>query len=131
MAEVPEEERVYIREAAHLLDRKMATVRKWESLGVLPKHLLPKRDNRGWRYWSREQVSQINDWVQSTDRRPGKGLPYWKPTEKQVAEAMRKMRRPRKPTEEEVAQAMKEMTRPTRSSKIRKTTIAAVSFPIR
>jgi hypothetical protein len=114
-----EDQRVYIKEAAGLLNREMGTLRKWEYSGILPKHLAPKRGVRGWRYWTPKQIDDLKDWLEATDRRSGKGLPYWNPTEEQVAEAMRKMRRPKKPTEEEVARDMEKIVR---SSK-RKTTI--------
>jgi hypothetical protein len=89
-------ERIYIREAADLLKRRMATMRKWEQLGILPKHLLPHRGKRGWRYWTPEQIDGIRDWLRETDRRPGKGLPHYNPTEQQLDMAIAAMRRPRR-----------------------------------
>lgn len=88
-------ERVYIREAADLLNRRMATMRKWEQLGILPKHLLPHRGQRGWRYWTPDQIEGIREWLRETDRRPGKGLPHYNPTEAQLDDAIAAMRRPR------------------------------------
>ena len=89
-------ERIYIREAAELLKRRMATMRKWEQLGILPKHLLPHRGQRGWRYWTPEQIEGIREWLRETDRRPGKGLPHYNPTEDQLDKAIAAMRRPRR-----------------------------------
>lgn len=89
-------ERIYIREAADLLNRRMATMRKWEQLGILPKHLLPHRGNRGWRYWTPSQIEGIREWLRETDRRPGKGLPHYNPTEQQLDMAISAMRRPRR-----------------------------------
>lgn len=89
-------EHIYIREAADLLNRKMATLRKWQQLGVLPEHLLPHRGHRGWRYWTPDQIEGIRKWIRETDRRPGKGLPYYNPTEAKLNEAIEAMRKPRK-----------------------------------
>lgn len=89
-------ERIYIREAAELLNRRMATLRKWEQIGVLPAHLRPHRGERDWRYWTQEQIEGIREWIRSTDRRPGKGLPFYNPTEKELDKAIELMRRPRR-----------------------------------
>jgi hypothetical protein len=88
-------ERVYIREAADKLNRRMATLRKWEAAKDLPPHLMPHRGDRGWRYWTPEQIELIKDWLRDTDRRPGKGLPHYNPTPKQLDLAIAAMRRPR------------------------------------
>lgn len=88
-------ERIYIREAAELLNRRMATMRKWEQLGVLPAHLRPHRGHRGWRYWTPSQIQGIREWLRETDRRPGKGLPHYNPTEEQLDAAIESMRTPR------------------------------------
>lgn len=89
-------ERVYIREAAELLNRRMGTLRKWETTGLLPAHLLPQRGHRGWRYWTPEQIDGIRQWLRETDRRPGKGLPHYNPTDKQLDKAIAAMRVPRR-----------------------------------
>lgn len=91
-------ERIYIREAAEQLNRRMATLRKWEQLGILPEHLLPHRGKRGWRYWTPDQIEGIRQWLRDTDRRPGKGLPHYNPTEQQLDEAIAAMRVPRRKT---------------------------------
>jgi hypothetical protein len=90
------ERRIYIQEAATLLNRRMSTLRKWESEGILPKGLLPKRGKRDWRYWTPEQIEGIRDWIRATDRRPGKGLPHYNPTEADLDRAIEQMRKPRK-----------------------------------
>lgn len=95
-------QRIYIREAADLLNRRMATLRKWEQLGVLPDDLLPHRGSRGWRYWTPEQISGIREWIRKTDRRPGKGLPHYNPTEKELDKAIEAMRTPRSKSEVEI-----------------------------
>lgn len=87
-------ERIYIRDAADLLNRRMATLRKWEQLGVLPTHLIPHRGHRGWRYWTPEQIEGIKEWLKETDRRPGKGLPHYNPTEADLDRAIAMMRKP-------------------------------------
>jgi hypothetical protein len=89
-------DRIYIREAAELLNRRMATLRKWEQVGDLPEHLRPHRGERGWRYWTPDQIEGIKQWMKTTDRRPGKGLPHFNPTEKQIEQAFSNMRRPRR-----------------------------------
>lgn len=89
-------DRIYIREVAELLNRRMATLRKWERTGELPSHLRPHRGERGWRYWTPYQIEGIREWMKSTDRRPGKGLPHFHPTEKQIEKALDSMRRPRR-----------------------------------
>jgi DNA-binding transcriptional MerR regulator len=89
-------ERIYIREAAEMLNRQMGTLRKWEQLGVLPKHLRPFRGQRGWRYWTPEQIDGIRKWLRETQRMPGKGLPHYNPTEKELDKAIAAMRKPRK-----------------------------------
>jgi hypothetical protein len=94
-------DRIYIREASDLLERQMTTLRKWESLGVLPQHLRPHRGQRGWRYWTPDQIDGIKKWMRDTDRRPGKGLPHYHPTEEQLSEVLRKMRRPRRMAKED------------------------------
>lgn len=95
-------QRIYIREAAELLNRRMATLRKWEQLGVLPEDLVPHRGTRGWRYWTPEQINGIRQWIRETDRRPGKGLPHYNPTEKELDKAIEAMRTPRSKTEVEI-----------------------------
>lgn len=89
-------ERVYIREAAEELNRRMGTLRKWEQLGILPDHLVPARGDRGWRYWTRPQLDDLKAWLRETDRRPGKGLPHYDPTEAELNRAISAMRRKRK-----------------------------------
>lgn len=89
-------ERIYISAAAEMLNRRMATLRKWEQLGVLPKELLPARGQRGWRYWTPNQIEGIKKWIKDTDRRPGKGLPHYDPTEAELERAIAMMRKPRK-----------------------------------
>jgi hypothetical protein len=86
--------RVYIDELAKIVNRKPDTIRKWERLGMLPSHLLPKRGMRDWRYWTTGQVygsKGIIKWMKANDIRPGSYLT----TPDQEADHIRHMRRPR------------------------------------
>jgi hypothetical protein len=96
MSEV--EERVYIRQAADLLNRRMDTLRRWDRL-YLPRNLRSKREKNGrkWRYWTPEQIKGIFDWIERTDRRPGKGLPHWNPSQQEIDSMIENMRRPHVP----------------------------------
>lgn len=96
----PVEERIYIKDAAILLNRRMDTLRRWELRGELPKALIPHREPTGrkWRYWTPEQIEGIKTWMEETDRRPGKGLPYYNPDADQVEAQLEAMRKPRKKT---------------------------------
>lgn len=98
MGEVPQEDRIYIREAAQILNRRMDTLRKWDRQGILPKKLQPKREKTGrrWRYWTATQVKGIADWMERTDRRPGKGLPHWTPSQEDIDDMIEKLRTPRR-----------------------------------
>jgi hypothetical protein len=102
--EIPERERIYIREAAELLNRRMGTVRKWEQTGVLPEHLRAYRaETTGWRWWTAEQIEGIKEWIRDTQRYSGTGLPHYNPTEKKLERAIKRMRRPHgKPRAEEI-----------------------------
>lgn len=77
-------ERIYIKELSGLIDRKPATIRAWERDDALPDHLRSSRDERGWRYWTDEKVTQIREWLVDTDRRPGKGLPFYQPDPERI-----------------------------------------------
>jgi len=70
-----EEGRIYINELGKIVHRKVPTIRKWESDGKLPKHLLPHRGTKNWRYWTKAQVygpRGIVVWMERNDMRPGK-----------------------------------------------------------
>ena len=87
--------KVYISEAAELLDRREHTLRIWEYRAMLPQHLRAHRDEREWRYWTEAQVEEIGRWLVEHDIRPGKGLKGYRPTPEQLAEHRQKMRGPR------------------------------------
>lgn len=84
MTTLETESRIYISEASEMLDREPHTIRTWEYHNMLPEALKPHRDERGWRYWTSEQIQAIKDWLVDSDIRPGSGLPGYKPTPAQV-----------------------------------------------
>lgn len=96
MITMADESKIYIRDAALALNRRPATLREWERSGLLPRHLRSTRSERGWRYWSREQIEQIKAWMVEIDLRPGKGLEHYHPTPAQVQAHLEGQRRPRK-----------------------------------
>lgn len=114
--EVPEDQRVYIRDAADTLDRRIGTLRKWESSGVLPKNLLPARGKRGWRYWTPEQIEGIKKWIEKTDRRPGRGLPHVDQRNADPDLVQQQIRAMRKPRTKKTIQAERE--RPSKSEPV-------------
>lgn len=69
------ETRLYIGDVSAELGRVPHTIRMWERRpGFLPAALKPKRDDRGWRYWTPEQVDAIKKWLVDEDIRPGKAF---------------------------------------------------------
>ena len=46
------------------IDRDKTTLIRWEDRGLIPK---AKRDSRGWRYYSKDEVLQIVNRVMTTD----------------------------------------------------------------
>lgn len=90
---------VQIGEVAQAVNRRISTVRSWERLGMLPKHLLPNRDHRGWRTWTPEQVEGIKKWMKDEDIRPGKALKWYKPSQEQLERHLEGQRLPRKDRE--------------------------------
>jgi len=89
-----ENRRIYIREAAALLNRRMGTLRKWDQDGVLPEELRPHRGHGGsqWRFWTPDQIEGIKEWIRKTQRYSGNALPHYNPTEKDLDKAIKKMR---------------------------------------
>jgi DNA-binding transcriptional MerR regulator len=66
------EERYYLNTILKRIDRNKTTLIRWESQGLIPK---AKRDSRGWRYYSKEEVEKILDLIKKTDyfrKIPGK-----------------------------------------------------------
>lgn len=71
MSNVNSNKRLQIIDVAHALDRVPHTLRVWEREGRLPEHLMPHRDERGWRYWTEDQVDGMKQWLIDEDIRPG------------------------------------------------------------
>lgn len=69
-----EENRILIKDLAVIVNREIGTIRGWERDGRLPKKLRPKRNDRGWRYWTPKQVEEIKKWMERNDMRPGNAL---------------------------------------------------------
>ncbi|MBD3183765.1 MerR family transcriptional regulator [Candidatus Poribacteria bacterium] len=51
-----------IGELAKELDRSTLTIKKWESKGIIPE---AKRDSRGWRYYTQEDVNEIKKMLEA------------------------------------------------------------------
>lgn len=79
-------ERVFIGELAMAVHRKVGTVRRWVTAGMLPVHLRPARADSvsSWRYWTPEQVEGIKQWIRDERVFPGTGLPNFKPNDEQI-----------------------------------------------
>lgn len=89
-------DRVHVGEAAARLDRRPATLRQWCRDGVLPRKLMPRRNEKGWRYWTEEQLEGIARWMRRTDRRPGKGLKHYSPDPERLKGHLEGLRGPRR-----------------------------------
>lgn len=81
-----------ISEVARKLNRRPNTVREWDRDKHLPEHLRAHRMDNGWRYWTEVQIEGMRQWLTDTDRRPGKGLPNYQPTEEQREKHVRTAR---------------------------------------
>jgi hypothetical protein len=92
MSETP---RIYLKEMAEQIDRRMTTVRLWERNGVLPEDLQARRDERNWRYWTPAQVKRIRAWMKNEGRAPGSGLRNVKPSDAQTQKILAGLRQPR------------------------------------
>lgn len=77
------------RDLAIMIDRKMATIRRWDS--ELPDELRPFRDSRGRRYWRQEQVQGLVQWMH------GRGGPQM--NEEQVERYLEGVRKKREEVE--------------------------------
>jgi hypothetical protein len=62
-------DRVYMDEICSELKRDRSTVVTWDTKGWLPEGLAFQRDENRWRYWTREQLEQAREWVNSPNRR--------------------------------------------------------------
>ncbi len=62
-------------ELCKIVNREAGTIRKWQSEGLLPDHLVPRRDENNHRVWTHAQVygsRGIIKWMERNDMRPGK-----------------------------------------------------------
>lgn len=91
-----DDRRIYIGEAADLLDREIDTVRKWDK--VLPPGLQPRRGDRNRRYWTEDQWPDLVAWA--AKRVPGSALPGYNPDPARLAQHRANMRRPKRNREE-------------------------------
>lgn len=89
------DERLSISEVAKRLNRRPNTVRGWDREGLLPEELKSHRDDNGWRFWLESQMPGLAQWIIDADRRPGKGLPNYKPTKEEAEAHVRTVRRKR------------------------------------
>ncbi len=55
--------RIYVTDLARIIDRVAHTIRQWEAHKDLPAGCYPRRDEKGWRYWSPDQVDRITAWL--------------------------------------------------------------------
>jgi DNA-binding transcriptional MerR regulator len=53
-----------IKDVALRLDRSILTIKRWEKQGLIPK---ARKDSRGWRVYSEEEVQAILKKVRETD----------------------------------------------------------------
>ena len=53
-----------LKDIGERIDRDKSTLIRWEKEGLIPK---AKRDSRGWRYYSREEMKEIVNQVLSSD----------------------------------------------------------------
>jgi hypothetical protein len=59
--------RAYMSEICEELGRPRQTIVYWDAQGRLPRRLAFKRDENGWRYWTRAQLAYAREWVTSPE----------------------------------------------------------------
>ena len=59
-----ENKKYRLKDIGEKIDRDKTTLIRWEKVGLIPE---AKRDSRGWRYYSREEVGDIVKTVLTTD----------------------------------------------------------------
>ena len=94
-------ERLLISQVAELLNRRPNTVRGWDRENLLPEDLKANRDEKGFRYWTYSQVEGIREWLKDTDRRPGRSLKNYNPSEEEIEQHILRSREARLRREEE------------------------------
>jgi predicted site-specific integrase-resolvase len=58
------EKKYRLKDIQEKIDRDKTTLIRWEKEGLIPE---AKRDSRGWRYYTREEVSRIVNNILTTD----------------------------------------------------------------
>lgn len=59
----PSQEIFYMSDIEKALERDRSTIRTWEDKGWLPESLAFKRDENGWRYWTKPQLDEAIEWL--------------------------------------------------------------------
>lgn len=59
-----ESKKYHLKDILDRIDRDKTTLIRWEREGMIPQ---AKRDSRGWRYYSKDEVSNIVNEVLATD----------------------------------------------------------------
>lgn len=54
----------YLNEILKRIDRNKTTFIRWEEMGLVPK---ARRDSRGWRYYTEEEVEKIVNLIKETN----------------------------------------------------------------
>ena len=57
-------ERYYLKEILVRIDRNKTTLIRWEESGLIPK---AKRDSRGWRYYTEQEIEYILKRIKETN----------------------------------------------------------------
>ena len=58
------ERKFYLNEILKRVDRNKTTLIRWEEIGLIPK---AKRDSRGWRYYTRNEIEEIIHLIEKTN----------------------------------------------------------------
>ena len=87
--------KIFIVELADAIHRRPATIRQWDRMNILPESARPSRNDRGWRYWTEDQVPVIQQWISDMELRPGKGLSHYNPSPEEIAAHIEGQRLPR------------------------------------
>jgi DNA-binding transcriptional MerR regulator len=59
-----QEKKYRLKDIEEKIDRDKTTIIRWEKEGIIP---TAKRDSRGWRYYTKEEMAKIVNRVLSTD----------------------------------------------------------------
>jgi len=58
------EKKFYLNEILKRVDRNKTTLIRWEEEGLIPR---AKRDSRGWRYYSQDEIEQVVNLIEGTN----------------------------------------------------------------